>query len=61
MISATDFSNAIFREFPYSPTPGQQNLIKRLADFMVSDQGSSRFFILEGYAGTGKTTVVSTL
>ena len=28
---------------------------------MVSDQGQFPLFILEGYAGTGKTTVVSTL
>ncbi len=61
MITANDFSNFIFREFPYSPTPGQQNLIKRLADFIVSDMGQFPLFLLEGYAGTGKTTVVSTL
>jgi exodeoxyribonuclease V len=61
LISANDFSNYIFREFPYSPTPGQQNLIKRLADFIVSDMGQFPLFLLEGYAGTGKTTVVSTL
>ena len=61
MITANEFSNYIFREFPYSPTPGQQNLIKRLADFIVSDIGQFPLFLLEGYAGTGKTTVVSTL
>ena len=61
MITATEFSKAIFGEFPYSPTPGQQDLIKRLADFIVSDQGQFPLFLLEGYAGTGKTTVVSTL
>lgn len=61
MITANEFSNFIFREFPYSPTPGQQNLIKRLADFIVSDMGQFPLFLLEGYAGTGKTTVVSTL
>jgi exodeoxyribonuclease-5 len=61
LITATEFSKAIFGEFPYSPTPGQQDLIKRLADFIVSDQGQFPLFLLEGYAGTGKTTVVSTL
>lgn len=61
MISAQEFSNHIFREFPYSPTPGQQNLIKRLAEFVVSDKSQFPLFLLEGYAGTGKTTVVSTL
>jgi len=61
LITSGEFSNCIFREFPYSPTPGQQNLIKRLADFIVSDHGQFPLFLLEGYAGTGKTTVVSTL
>jgi len=61
LITASDFSNRIFREFPYSPTPGQQDLIKRLAEFVVSDQSQFPLFLLEGYAGTGKTTVVSTL
>jgi exodeoxyribonuclease V len=61
LITASDFSNCIFREFPYSPTPGQQDLIKRLAEFVVSDQSQFPLFLLEGYAGTGKTTVVSTL
>ena len=61
MISAQEFSTYIFKEFPYSPTPGQENLIKRLADFIVSDMGQFPLFLLEGYAGTGKTTVVSTL
>jgi len=61
LITAAEFSNCIFREFPYSPTQGQQNLIKRLADFIVSEYGQFPLFLLEGYAGTGKTTVVSTL
>jgi len=61
LISVSEFSSSIFREFPYSPTPGQQNLIKKLAEFIVSDKSQFPLFLLEGYAGTGKTTVVSTL
>ncbi len=61
MITASDFSKSIFSEFPYSPTPGQQDLIKRLADFIMSDHSQFPLFLLEGYAGTGKTTVVSSL
>lgn len=61
MITAEQFSKLIFSEFPYSPTAGQENLIKRIADFILSDQGQFPLFLLEGYAGTGKTTVVSTL
>jgi exodeoxyribonuclease-5 len=61
LISAEEFGKTIFGEFPYSPTPGQQDLIKRLADFIISDKAQFPLFLLEGYAGTGKTTVVSTL
>jgi exodeoxyribonuclease V len=61
LITVSEFSNYIFREFPYSPTPGQQDLIKNLAEFIISDQNQFPLFLLEGYAGTGKTTVVSAL
>ncbi len=61
MISELEFSKHIYREFPYSPTPGQQELIVKLARFIVSDNSQFPLFLLEGYAGTGKTTVVSAL
>jgi len=46
--------------FPYIPTPGQQELINKLAVFS-SDIDQKSLFILKGYAGTGKTTIVSSL
>lgn len=61
LISTKDLSRYIFSEFPYSPTQGQQELINRLATFITSSHNQFPFFLLEGYAGTGKTTVVSTL
>ena len=61
MISISEFSRQIFREFPYSPTAGQENLIGVLAEFILSNKSQLPLFLLEGYAGTGKTTVVSTL
>lgn len=61
MLSTHDFSRVLFSEFPYSPTPGQQELINRLASFIISKRSQFPFFMLQGYAGTGKTTVVSTL
>ncbi len=61
MISELEFSKHIYREFPYSPTPGQQELIVNLARFVVTDNSQFPLFLLEGYAGTGKTTVVSAL
>ena len=53
----------LLHHFPYEPTPGQSELIKRLAIFFANPTtpGTRRLFILRGYAGTGKTTVVSSM
>ncbi len=42
----------------FNPLPGQLSLIDQLAEFAVSGQERTAF-ILRGYAGTGKTSVVS--
>ncbi|NWJ49760.1 MAG: AAA family ATPase [Bacteroidetes bacterium] len=49
--------------FPYEPTNGQRELIGRLSRFFITQKtpGERRLFIIRGYAGTGKTTVVSSL
>lgn len=53
----------LLHHFPYEPTAGQSELIKRLAIFFANPTtpGTRRLFILRGYAGTGKTTVVSSI
>ncbi len=49
-------------EFPYNPTPGQERLLGELAVFLtISWKQSNALFILRGYAGTGKTTIVRSL
>jgi exodeoxyribonuclease-5 len=52
------FANLILQDFPYAPTETQNSLIHVLSDFMIHSSGRE-LFILKGYAGTGKTTVVS--
>ncbi len=52
--------NAITKQFPYQPTEDQAVLIRELAAFVTDDDPAS-MFILKGYAGTGKTTIVSSL
>jgi exodeoxyribonuclease-5 len=50
------------KEFPYEPTEGQDNLLGELAVFLtLSWKQQNALFILRGYAGTGKTTVVKAL
>ncbi len=56
-----NFRELILTEFPYSPTQGQEILIRMLASFITSTKDQFPLFLLEGYAGTGKTTIVSTL
>ena len=46
--------------FPFNITKEQESCINNIADF-VSTIGNRSIFILKGYAGTGKTTIVSNL
>ena len=50
----------ILRQFPYTPTNDQKQLIHDLAAF-ITDTTPNLLFLLKGYAGTGKTTIVSSL
>lgn len=47
-------------QFPYNPTSGQEELIHCLSAFIL-DTNPLALFVLKGYAGTGKTTIVSSL
>lgn len=50
----------IFSHFPHSPTDGQREACSLLVDFLY-DPDPHAAFMLKGYAGTGKTTLVSAL
>jgi ATP-dependent exoDNAse (exonuclease V) alpha subunit len=52
---------ALLKNFPHDPTPDQAALFKKLETFILSPEGGKDVFMLKGYAGTGKTTVVSAL
>jgi exodeoxyribonuclease V len=52
--------NLISRNFDYIPTPGQEKLIQNLSGF-VAGQFSNPVFLVKGFAGTGKTTLISAL
>jgi len=55
-----DFYKELLEKFPYHPTNKQQELFHMLVDFLFSTDNQS-VFLLKGYAGTGKTTTISTL
>jgi exodeoxyribonuclease V len=60
-MTADEFQKAIGSHFPYAPTKGQAELLGLLTGFIGSPGKERPVFILKGYAGTGKTTIVSAL
>ena len=52
------FQDHIQKEFPYPPTADQIEAIRRFSVF-VEQGSSSSVFLLKGYAGTGKTTLIA--
>ncbi len=48
----------IYDNFAFTPTLGQKKIIEKLSAF-VCDDDCERIFILNGYAGTGKTTLIA--
>ena len=60
MSDQKQFTDIFLREFPYEPTPDQYELIGKLSEFLMAPQVNA-LFVLKGYAGTGKTTIVSNL
>jgi exodeoxyribonuclease V len=52
--------NHLEQHLRHTPTPSQSLLIKQLASFLVNYQ-QNQIFILNGYAGTGKTTMIRAL
>ena len=56
----TEFYNLLKKEFPFEPTIKQDLVLQKLSGFLLSDSKDS-LFLLKGYAGTGKTTLIGTL
>lgn len=57
-------SQLLRRQFPFRPTDGQLRFFEKTNDFLIEEKGLERYrdcFLLKGYAGTGKTTIISTL
>jgi exodeoxyribonuclease-5 len=56
----TDFYSEILKNFPHTPTEKQAILFRQLSAFIYTDDKDA-LFLLKGYAGTGKTTTISTV
>jgi exodeoxyribonuclease-5 len=53
-------SSILKQKFPFTPTAGQEELFNTLDDF-IDKKNDNPLMILQGFAGTGKTSVVSAL
>lgn len=60
MLSKQGFQSLFRQQIPFEPTAGQETAIDMLSEFVTAPQHNG-LFVLKGYAGTGKTTLVSAL
>jgi len=56
----TDFYKELLKKYPHSPTNRQSELFNLLVNFIFDSKNHS-IFLLKGYAGTGKTSTISTV
>ncbi len=52
--------NALLHAFGFEPTAGQRKVMQHLAAFLLSDKPHP-VYLMKGYAGTGKTSIVAAL
>lgn len=59
-MTAEEFGTAVLTALPYDPTDQQMMVIAALSRFIAAPMdGENRVFLLNGYAGTGKTSLVA--
>ena len=54
------FYSLLQKKFPFQPTYKQDIFFQKIAIFLTETDNTT-IFVLKGYAGTGKTTVISTI
>ena len=55
---STHIATQIYGKICFETTPGQKKIIEKLSEYLAADD-FSRIFVLNGYAGTGKTTLIA--
>ena len=59
-MTSSQFYSLIKQYFPFTPTAKQDILLLQLSEFIFKENDND-LFLLKGYAGTGKTTIIGTL
>lgn len=60
VLTATEFYKELETKFPHKPTLKQEIALEKLSRFILS-KNKDEVFLLKGFAGTGKTTLIGTL
>src|ERR1035437_126288 len=55
-----EFKRILLQHFPFETTSGQSTLLSKLSEFILG-KNADQIFVIKGYAGTGKTTIVRSL
>ena len=59
-MSPSEFYSLIKQQFPFNPTTKQDIVLLQLSEFIFSNVPND-LYLLKGYAGTGKTTIIGTI
>lgn len=59
-MTSAEFYSLVKQHFPFQPTLKQDIVLQQLSQFIFSKTPNT-IYLLKGYAGTGKTTIVSTI
>lgn len=61
LMEPLELAGLILKQLPYEPNSQQIQLIAALARFCLSDSSRDPLFLINGYAGTGKTSLTGAL
>lgn len=59
-MNSNEFYSIVKQHFPFQPTLKQDIVLQQLTDFIFSKNKNS-LYLLKGYAGTGKTTIIGSI
>ena len=59
-MNSNEFYSLVKQQFPFKPTLKQDLVLQQLSNF-IFDKNKKGLYLLKGYAGTGKTTIVGTI
>ncbi len=59
-MTSQEFYKLLTKKFPFEPTIKQATVLEQLSNFVFDNQSNS-LYLLKGFAGTGKTSIIGTL